>query len=365
MDLTLTDEQQMLADTARAFVERSCPPDTARTLDARGVDTGALEARLWSEMADAGWPGIVAAPEYGGAGHGILDLALVCEQLGRGPVSSPLVTTTLAALLISWLGSDEQQRQWLPDLARGAAVGTMALLEPGMHDEWDQVAMIPGARLSGTKILVPWAATATVMVVVTAGGLHLLEPSHRGVKVQPHDVLGGEPLFAVTLDAAAAAPLGRPEAAASATARVMDHAAVVGLAFTVGAAERALELSVQHAKDRHQFGHPIGSFQAVAHRCADMRSEIDACRYLAYQAAWALDGGGPSDLVVAAAKTYANDAMRRVFRHAHQVHGALGFSTEHDLHLFTRRAKAFELTAGGTARHRERLAQAMGLGPGS
>jgi alkylation response protein AidB-like acyl-CoA dehydrogenase len=124
-----------------------------------------------------------------------------------------------------------------------------------------------------------------------------------------------------------------------------------------------LELSVQHARDRRQFDRPIGAFQAIAHRCADMRADVDACRYLAYQAAWALDRAGTADAEVAAAKSYTNDAVRRVAMHAHQVHGALGFSTEHDLHLFSRRAKAFELSYGTTSRHRERLAAAMGLRP--
>jgi alkylation response protein AidB-like acyl-CoA dehydrogenase len=150
-----------------------------------------------------------------------------------------------------------------------------------------------------------------------------------------------------------------PVAAAVEPARL--HAAVGALAYAVGAAERALELTVEHAKTRVQFGRPIGSFQAVAHRCADMRSEIDAVRYLVYQAAWSLASGRPSALEAGAAKAYGNEALRRVFMHAHQVHGAIGFSTEHDLQLFTRRAKAVELSWGGAASHRERVAQAMGL----
>jgi alkylation response protein AidB-like acyl-CoA dehydrogenase len=124
---------------------------------------------------------------------------------------------------------------------------------------------------------------------------------------------------------------------------------VASLAYAVGAAERALELSVEHAKTRVQFGRPIGSFQAVAHRCADMRSDLDAVRYLVYQAAWCLDARGSAELEVGAAKAYGNEALRRVFMHAHQVHGAIGFSIEHDLQLFTRRVKAIE------------VARAMGL----
>ena len=129
----------------------------------------------------------------------------------------------------------------------------------------------------------------------------------------------------------------------------------------VGAAERALEMTVAYARTGVQFGRPIGSFQAVAHRCVDMRTDLDAFRYLVYQAAWALDRAAPPSSRSRRRKAYGNDALRRIFMHAHQVHGAIGFSTEHDLHLFTRRAKAVELAWGVGAAHRERLAGAMGL----
>jgi alkylation response protein AidB-like acyl-CoA dehydrogenase len=360
MDLSPGEDQRMLAATARAFVDRSCPPEVARALDA-----GAPGPQLWPIIGDAGWPGLVLPEECDGAGRGIAEVVVVCQQLGRGPVPSPLVATTaLAALPILWLGTDEQRRRWLPGLAGGTSIGTLALLEPGMRDEWDAIGVASKPRVSGTKILVPWATAATLMIVATTEGLRVVEPASPAVSACAHDSLGGDPLSRVVFEEADSEPLGDPQDARATIDRALDHAAIAQLAYIVGAAERALELSVQHAKDRHQFGRPIGSFQAVAHRCADMRADIDACRYLTYRAAWALDGGdGAVGAVaaVAAAKAYANDAMRRVFRNAHQVHGAIGFSTEYDLHLFTRRAKAFELSYGGTARHRERLADAMGL----
>jgi alkylation response protein AidB-like acyl-CoA dehydrogenase len=130
----------------------------------------------------------------------------------------------------------------------------------------------------------------------------------------------------------------------------------------MGAAARVLGMTVDHARTRVQFGRPIGGFQAVAHRCADMRSDLDGLRYLVYQAAWTLAAGHPGELQVGAAKAYGNEALRAIFRHAHQVHGAIGFSTEHDLHLFTRRAKAVELSWGAASRHRDAVARAMGLG---
>jgi alkylation response protein AidB-like acyl-CoA dehydrogenase len=350
VNLTFTDEQGLLADTAAAFTARGRHRDSED------------DPAVWRAMADLGWAGLVLPEEHGGAGQGLTEMVVLCEQLGRGPVVSPLVVSgTLAALPICWAASPEQQQRWLPSLARGEHIGSLALFEPGMHDEWGPVSMAGSDTLSGTKTLVPWAGTADVLLVATTDGLRIVDRSGPGVRVTPHDALGGEPLATVTLDGAPGEPLGDSGRDRGLLDRALDHAAIAQLAYAVGGAEQALDTTVRYARDRHQFGRPIGSFQAVAHRCADMRTDVDACRYLAYQAAWALDRDGPADMEVAAAKSFANDALRRVFRHAHQVHGAIGFSTEYDLHLFTRRAKAFELSYGSSARHRERLAATMGL----
>jgi alkylation response protein AidB-like acyl-CoA dehydrogenase len=347
MDLTLDDEQSLLAATARSFVERVAP-----------------DADPWPVICDAGWTGLLVPAEFGGAGRGMLDLVVVCEQLGRGALSSPLVVSgTLAALPIVWIGTEKQRERLLPSLADGSRVGTLALLEPGMGDEWDVTAMRVAPSLSGQKILVPWAARAKTMLVATSDGLRLVEPGASSVDIEAHDAIGGDPLCSVTFKDADSEPLGAPQDGRPVLERALDRAAVAQLAYTVGVAERALELSVRHATDREQFGRPIGSFQAVAHRCVDMRTDVDACRYLTYQAAWALEQQREPDIPVPAAKSYANEAIRRVFLNAHQVHGAIGFSTEHELHHFTTRAKAFELTYGSTSHHRERLASAMGLRP--
>ncbi|MBA2257073.1 MAG: acyl-CoA/acyl-ACP dehydrogenase [Thermoleophilaceae bacterium] len=362
MDLALSDEQQMLATSASAFVERWCPPARVRQIAA---DPLGHDPELWRAMASLGWAGLPIADTHGGSGGGVLELAVLCEALGRGPVPSPIVvSTTLAALPIAWAGHDEQRDTWLPALSSGEAIGSLALVEPGGHDEWDEPGLHGGPALRGTKLLVPWAGTADVLLVDTVDGLHLVELRRGGTTSERHDDLGADPLFVVELCDAPAEPLGAGgrEGHVPVLRRALDCAAVVQLAYVVGAAERALEMTVQHACDRHQFGRPIGSFQAVAHRCVDMRTDLDACRYLAYRAAWALDRGGPADLEVAAAKAYGNESLRRILVHAHQVHGAIGFSTEHDLHLFTRCAKSFELSYGSTTRHLDRVATTMGLG---
>jgi alkylation response protein AidB-like acyl-CoA dehydrogenase len=354
VDLTPSVEQELVAESARRLVE-----GVRVTTDRLDFDPD-----LWRTMASLGWAGLALGEEHGGAGRGAAELAVVCEALGTGPVPSPLVTTTTAALAIAWAGNDEQRARWLPALASGAAVATLALLEAGASDEWDEPRLGGGPTVRGTKLMVPWAGGADVLVVTTADGLVLVETSGDGVRVDRHDDIGADPLSAVELADAPAVPLGAGgrEEQRAVIERTLDWAAVLQLASVVGSAARVLDMTVQHARDRHQFGQPIGAFQAVAHRCVDVRTDLDACRYLAYRAAWALDRGGDAALEVASAKAYAGDAMRRIFAHAHQVHGAVGFSTEHDLHLFTRRAKAFELSFGTTGRHLDRVATAMGLG---
>ena len=235
------------------------------------------------------------------------------------------------------------------------AVITLAVLTPGAPHEWTAPTIAGGDALTGTFLLVPYAAGADVIVAVTNSGLVAIEASADGVVLTRNDAIGGDPIYRLDCKAVPARPVD------GSIAVVLDHLAVTTLAYTVGVAETALSLAVQHAKDRHQFGRPIGTFQAIAHRCADMRAEVDACRLLAFRAAWALDRDHDRELSVTSALAYANDALRRVAMHAHQVHGAIGFSTEHDLHLFTRRIKAYELTYGSTALHQERLAAAIGL----
>ncbi len=358
MDLTPTPEQELLAESARAWVARACPIERVRDLELGG----AHDRRLFEEIAGLGWCGLPIPANAGGEGAGMLEFALVAEALGQGSVPTPLLSSvTLAALPLAWAGG--ATAPVARALARGQRIGTLALLEPGMRDEWSPATM-PGPPLRGTKLLVPWATAADVLIVATTSGLHVLDAVAPGVRVTPHRTLGGDPLAMVEFDGARANALEVDDSDAL-LRRALDHAAVSHLAYAVGIAAGMLELAVEHARDRHQFGRPIGSFQAVAHRCADMRADVDACRFLAYQAAWALDRRGEDGRVeIAAALAYSKDALRRIARHAHQMHGAVGFSTEHDLHLFSRRAKAFELTWGTASHHRERLATAMGLRSG-
>ena len=372
MDLTLSDEHRSMAEAARRFAEEVCPTTVVREVEA---SPSGFSAPLWAKLCELGYPGIVLPESYGGSGLGILDMAIVAEELGRVAFPSPLLTSIpLGALPLLWAGTEDLRKRWLPGLAKGDVIATMALVEQGGGDEWSEV-RLAGRRqggnwtLSGTKILVPYAAQAHLMLVAAAlEGLGLslvaLEPAAAGPTCTRHRAIGGDPLYTVVFDNVTVAPaqvLDTSGGARDVLNRALDHAAILNAAYAVGLSERALALAVAHVSTREQFGRPIGSFQAVAHRCSDMRIDIDACRFLALQAAWRLDQGAAADLDVAAAKAYINDAVRRVFTNAHQVHGAIGFSTEYDLQLFTRRAKAFELSFGSTAFHQERVAKAIGL----
>lgn len=370
MDLNLTDEQRMLGETARAFLAEHSPTSVVRELE---QTSAGFSLGHWRAVARLGWTGLLLPERYGGAGRGLADLVVLCEEVGRALFPSPLLASMVqAALPVVWTGTEEQRRRWLPPIADGSLVASLALVEPGARDEWQDPAPALRSRpdafeLSGTKILVPFAGDAGLLLVTARSGegapaLVAVEPADGSVECRRMNVTGGEPLYEVTFNHTRGELIGTtPGAIRGAIDRALDYAAVAGLASMIGAAERVLEMTVAHAKSREQFGRPIGEFQAVAHRCVDMRSDIDACRYLAYQAAWSLDAGRDSELAIGAAKSYGNEALRRIFANAHQVHGAIGFSAEYDLQLFTRRVKAFELSLGSAARHRERVARAMGL----
>jgi alkylation response protein AidB-like acyl-CoA dehydrogenase len=295
--------------------------------------------------------------------------------MGRALLPSPfLASVAMATPLLEAVGGAAERERWLPGLCEGTLVASVGLAEPDWRDPYAAPTLrarfvgVPDTSedeviLDGTKCFVPFAPDADVLIVSVDGGrLARVERGAAGLRYRRQTTLGGDPVYAVQLVGTPAVILGTGKADCAAALRAaLDRGAVASFAYALGAAERALELSVDHAKTREQFGRPIGSFQAVAHRCVDMRSDLDALRYLVYQAAWNLAQHAGAPLVVAAARAFGIEALRNVERHAHQVHGAIGFSTEHDLHLYTRRAKATELMWGSISRAREEVASAMGL----
>ena len=368
MDLFPTSDQGQLAEAARQFADRRYGPQWIMHRRNSEADI----AGEYAEIARLGWPGLALPERFGGAGAGFVELCLVLEELGRGGATSPVVCSVAAALAIV-RGESAAHADLLGRIAAGDVIATVALLGPGGGDEWASPT-ITGSRsgrgwvLHGTKILVPYAGSADIVVANASlegrGRVLALMPLNApGVSVTKQSVIGGEPRYRIVFDGAgldSSAVLS--EATGEPLGRLIDSLALLHSAHAVGAAEGALQLAASYAKDRVQFGQPIGSFQSVSNRCADMRLGIDAARLLVWEAAWNTDQGNPeaADLT-AVAKAYLNEVGQTVILNSHQVHGALGVSTEYPLHVYTRLIKAYQASYGATALQLERVAVALGL----
>ena len=354
MQFGLNESQVILRDSAREFFAGECPPATVRRL----IETDAAHDRaVWSQLAAQGYTGVNFDEAYGGVGLGLVELVLLMEEAGRVLLPGPLFSTVaLAGAVIDACGSDEQKRRLLTPICRGEACATLALLESAAS--WDPAAVRmsgSGGHLSGVKLFVTDAAEALVLVVVTCDGVHVVDTSGTGVRIEA--MAGIDPtrrVYAVTFENTSTEPLGHPDR----LRHGLDVATTALVAEMVGGMQRTLDLTIEYAKTRKQFGKPIGSFQAVQHQCADMYLETESARSAAYYAAWALQERAPdAATAVAIAKLYASDAARAVGNRGIQVHGGMGFTWESDLHLYYRRAKASETMLGDATFHRERLAR--------
>ncbi len=354
MQFGLNESQVILRDSAREFFAGECPPATVRRL----IETDAAHDRaVWSQLAAQGYTGVNFAEAYGGVGLGLVELVLLMEEAGRVLLPGPLFSTVaLAGAVIDACGSDDQKRQLLVPICRGEACATLALLESDAS--WDPAAVrMSGSdgRLSGVKLFVTDAAEAQFIVVVTCDGVHVVDTSSTGVRIEA--MAGIDPtrrVYTVTFENTSTEALAHPDQ----LMHGLDVATTALVAEMVGGMQRTLDLTIEYAKTRKQFGKPIGSFQAVQHQCADMYLETESARSAAYYAAWALQERAPdAATAVAVAKLYASDAARAVGNRGIQVHGGMGFTWESDLHLYYRRAKASETMLGDATFHRERLAR--------
>jgi alkylation response protein AidB-like acyl-CoA dehydrogenase len=355
MNFDFTDDQQAIRRTAREFLAARYRFELVRELAEDGL--GFTEEQ-WRAVAELGWPGLVVAEEHGGLGLGAVELVVIEEELGYALAPMPLHSTVAAELLLGAAGSEQQRSRWLPPLAAGEARGTLAIWDEGAG--WDPEASELRAgedgTLSGRKIAVPDAAAADVVIVGGADGAHwLVETSAPGVAIEPEQLLDTtRKLYRVSFSQTPAEPL--PGEDRDAVARAYGAACAALAAENVGIAQRTMEMAVEYAKDRKQFDRPIGSYQAISHRCAQMLLELEGARSLTYGAAWALDHDHDSAVRAASmAKAYAGDAGYRVAASALQVHGGIGFTWEHDLHFFLKRAKANAHAFGDGRWHRERV----------
>jgi alkylation response protein AidB-like acyl-CoA dehydrogenase len=348
VNFDLSDDQEALRGGARELLAGLAAPERVRVVVEAG---GGYDRDLWAAMVEQGWPGVALAEENGGLGLGTVEVAVLLEEIGRHAAPAPFASTVLAAeALVDGGARDDAAR-----LVSGEAIGCVAwsrhadTVQAVPHgDEW---------RLTGRPEPVPYAPSAALVVVVAESPEG---PALFSVDLDAVGRPGAEPamdrtreLGWLTFDATPARRLGGVDAVVALT----DRGAAFSSAEMLGGASRVLDLSVEYAKDRVQFGRPIGSFQAIKHRCADMLVDVEGMRSTTYWAAWCIGAEDPEASVAAStAKIWCGDASKRVMASALQVHGGIGFTWEHDLHLFLKRAQLDQLSFGDASYHRERLA---------
>jgi alkylation response protein AidB-like acyl-CoA dehydrogenase len=375
MNFGFTEEQELLRAEVRKFLDARCPLEQVRVLmeSERGY-----APELWASLAELGWLGLTIPEAHGGAGLGWVDFVVLLEETGRTLFPSPLVSTTLAAAAILDAGSDEQQARWLPGIADGSRIGTLALVEASDVLAPSGIALIgkpdgDAFLLTGTKHFVADAGVANLFVVAFRSGagaedlsLAVLDGGAPGVKVLAGPTMDQtKRMGTLALDGARvpkSALLGQAGRAWPAIAKLFDRGAIATTGEMIGAAEGALALTVKYAKDRIQFGNPIGKYQGVKHPLAEMYVDVESTKSLLYYAAWALDES-PGDVPRSAslAKAYASDAFARIGIDGVQLHGAVGYTAEYDIQLYLKRSKWARPTYGDSDFHYERVATLGGL----
>jgi alkylation response protein AidB-like acyl-CoA dehydrogenase len=356
MQFGLSESQQFLKDSARKFFAGECPSSEMRRL--METDTG-YDADLWAKLTEQGYTGIIFPETYGGVGLGTVDLMLLMEEAGRVLLPGPFFSTVvLAGSILNAVSTPEHKQKYLAPICRGEARATAAILETGASWNPRDVQMsAANGKLSGEKLFVSDAAIADYMIVVARNGLFLVDCKAHGLKVSPMSGIDlTRKLYDVEFSNTPAEQIGSPEDLPEA----FDVATAALAAELVGGMQRTLEITVEYAKTRKQFGKPIGMFQAVQHQCADMYLETESARSAVYYAGWALEENSPdAATAVSIAKMYASDAARTVGNRGIQIHGGMGFTWENDLHLYYRRAKASETAFGDATFHRERIASVV------
>ncbi|MQA74484.1 MAG: acyl-CoA dehydrogenase [Solirubrobacterales bacterium] len=330
MNFDFNDEQREIKSTAREFLASRFPPERVRELaESRTYDEG-----LWAEICELGWPGIAIAERHGGQGLGVVELVILEEELGYACAPTPFLGNAYGGALIEEAGSDEQRASWLPGIASGGARGAAEVdadPEPLVVDA-EGASILALAEGEGAKLVDPGDARLE--------RLDLIDTTRACFRVAAED---GEPLPGDAFPAA-------------------NRAAVALSAELVGVAQRALDMAVDYAKEREQFGRPIGAYQAVSHRLAEMLWDVEEARSLTYYAGWCADAE-PDSLPLAAsmAKARASDAAASVTHNALQTFGGIGFTWEHDLHFLLKRARVAGRMLGAPRAHRERVAALAGL----
>lgn len=374
MNFSFTEEQEELRRYTRQWLDENCPVETVRQL----MDTDAGYNRgHWEAIAQMGWLAMAIPEEWGGAGFSFLELFVLLEEQGRSLFCSPFLSTVvMAASVVEEAGDEGQKQQILPAIAEGDLIAAVAFTEP--NGRWDAagVAARAGPRdgggwiLNGTKSFVLDGQVADLLVVAARTGqgvsLFLVPGGAEGLtrrSLQTMDQTRKQAeieLRDVKLEAGAL--LGSDGGGWPVLERMMERAAVALAAEQVGGAQACLGMAVDYAKVRKQFGRPIGSFQAIKHKCADMLAQVESARSAAYYAGWAVsEDNEERPLMASLAKSYCSEAYFASAAENIQIHGGIGFTWEHDAHLYFKRAKSSELLFGDPSFHREKIADLLGL----
>ena len=371
MNFAHTEEQEELRNAVRRFCEEKSPSAEVRRLM---ETTEGYDPSVWSQMANQlGLQGMAIPEEYGGAGFGFTELGIALEEMGRVLLCAPFfASAVLAAQALLTTDDEEAKKELLRGIASGETIATLAFTEDSGRWDVDGVTMEAsksgdGWSLSGSKMFVLDGHTANLVLVAakTPGGLSLfaVEGEASGLTRTPLTTMDQTRKQArLEFSSTPARLIGGEGALADSLPRVLDLAAIALASEQVGGAQKCLETSVEYAKTRIQFGRPIGSFQAIKHKCADMLLEVESAKSAAYYGAWSVDDGSDEVPVVASlAKSYCSEAYFHAAAENIQIHGGIGFTWEHDAHLYFKRAKSSELLFGDPAYHRELLAQRIGL----
>jgi alkylation response protein AidB-like acyl-CoA dehydrogenase len=369
----LSEEQALLQTTVRKFMTERCPTTFVREMM---EDSVGYSPAMWKEMAELGWLGVNIPEEYGGSDMGFVFMTVVMEQMGAALLPAPFLETAMVAEAIVQGGTGDQKQDYLPKIASGDLIATLAVDEP--EGFWSAGAIQAravrdgdGYRVTGTKLFVPYAHVAGLVLCAVRTSdeanaedgitLLLLDPKAEGVAVDSLLIMDEScRLCELRLDGVkvpAASVLGEEGRGWSVLDRVRQRATVLAAAEMVGGTEKTMDMIVEYSKMRQQFGKFIGSFQAIKHRCVEMLVDMQSSRGTVYYAAWALDNQvEDTELAVSSAKAYASDAYADATQKALQSYGGIGFTWEHDVHLFMKRARRLEMVFGDATFHRERIA---------
>jgi alkylation response protein AidB-like acyl-CoA dehydrogenase len=372
LNLDFTPEQEMLRDMARGLFSQLAPHEVVRAME---DDPVGYPVPLWEQLGELGLLGLLLPEQYGGAGSSMLEGVILYEELGRSLAPTPhFVSCVLAAGALVRSGSDSQKDEWLPRLASGEDIFTVAWNEPdnGFGPRGVELRAEPSAdgfTLSGTKFHVAFAASARRIVVLARTGdaedavdLFLVDPSAAGVTLDQRMTIASDTQYRLDLDGVAVSAADRIGAAGTGWTtwqKVMQDAMILAAAQANGGAEHTLEITVQYSKDREQFDKPLGSFQALAHYMADAKTRIDGSKTLNYEAAWAHSVGHPVAKLAAMSKLFACNAYRDTTAMAQQIFGGVGFTVEYEVQLYFRRAKQLQISWNDTRRCEDLVAAAV------